>query len=390
MASSITKVQTADALRSEYGDTVTRTQLVEWVEKTGNEFPHWLANNKQFRAGRGAYRIPQAIEIDNAVANPAPLSVMQACGVSESVRTLESGVESYVPEAMENYVAFGNHADIRKIVESGVFFPTFITGLSGCGKTSTVIQVCAELERELFRVNITPETEEDDLIGGFRLVNGETVWVYGPVIEAMKRGAVLLLDEVDLASPRIMCLQPVLEGKAIYIKKINETVKPAPGFTVFATANTKGQGDDTGKFIGANVMNEAMLDRFSATLEQEYPPAKTEERILIKAMTSLAVSDDQFAERLVTWANAIRSAYVEGAIDEIITTRRLVDTVRSFSIWKDRAKAIDLVIARFNTDTRLAMKSLYEKVDDTIREGKVTEQAAKVTTVEIDDNEVPF
>ena len=242
----------------------------------------------------------------------------------------------------------------------------YVTGLSGNGKTTMVMQACANLNRECFRVNITSATDEDDLLGGFRLINGETVWQDGPVVNAMRRGAVLLLDEIDLGTHLMMCLQSVLEGKGIYLKKINEWVQPAAGFTIFATANTKGKGSDDGRFAGTNIMNEAMLDRFDWTLEQEYAPKSTEKRILLKKMKTLGCEDKDFAGRLTEWADMIRRAFREGAIDEIITTRRLENVVKAFAIFQSRETAIDMALNRFDDDTKVAFRDFYAKLDDTI------------------------
>jgi len=242
----------------------------------------------------------------------------------------------------------------------------YVTGLSGNGKTTMVMQACANLNRECFRVNITSATDEDDLLGGFRLINGETVWQDGPVVNAMRRGAVLLLDEIDLGTHLMMCLQSVLEGKGIYLKKINEWVQPAAGFTIFATANTKGKGSDDGRFAGTNIMNEAMLDRFDWTLEQEYAPKSTEKKILLKKMKSMGCEDKDFASRLTEWADMIRRAFNEGAIDEIITTRRLENVCKAFAIFSCRETAIDMALNRFDDDTKTAFRDFYAKLDDTI------------------------
>ena len=247
--------------------------------------------------------------------------------------------QNLVPDKDPNYVPFGNFADVKKIISSKMFYPTFITGLSGNGKTFSVEQACAQLKRELIRVNITIETDEDDLIGGFRLVNGETVWHDGPVIQALNRGAILLLDEVDLASNKILCLQSILEGKGVFLKKVGRFVKPANGFNIFATANTKGKGSDDGRFIGTNVLNEAFLERFALTFEQQYPTPKTEQNILEKVAINYGVLDKDFCENLANWADIIRKTFNDGGIDEVISTRRLVHIIRAFAIWQDRMKA---------------------------------------------------
>tara|TARA_B100000085_G_scaffold121360_3_gene110569 strand:- start:925 stop:1953 length:1029 start_codon:yes stop_codon:yes gene_type:complete len=270
----------------------------------------------------------------------------------------QSTMENLVPMVNKEYVPFGNFADVKKVIKSGQFYPTFITGLSGNGKTFSIEQACAQTNRELIRVNITIETDEDDLIGGFRLVNGETVWHDGPVVEALKRGAVLLLDEIDLASNKILCLQSVLEGNGVYLKKIGTYVRPAKGFQVFATANTKGKGSEDGRFIGTNVLNEAFLERFPVTFEQAYPSPATEAKILAKHC-----ADDKFVSNLVDWADIIRKTFADGGIDEVISTRRLVHIAQAYSIFGDKAKAIKVCIARFDDETMKAFEELYDKVD---------------------------
>jgi len=282
--------------------------------------------------------------------------------------------ENFVPDKDPNYVPFGNFSDVKKVINSGLFYPTFITGLSGNGKTLSVEQACAQLNRELIRVNITIETDEDDLIGGFRLVNGATVWHDGPVIQALNRGAILLLDEVDLASNKILCLQSILEGKGVFLKKVGRFVKPAKGFNIIATANTKGKGSDDGRFIGTNVLNEAFLERFALTFEQEYPTTKTEQKILEKVSGNLGVLDEKFCENLANWADIIRRTYNDGGIDEVISTRRLVHIIRAFVIWNDRLKAIKVCVNRFDDETKQSFIELYDKID------------ADIVTEESDDN----
>ena len=279
--------------------------------------------------------------------------------------------ENFTPDKDPNYVPFGNFTDVKKIISSKMFYPTFITGLSGNGKTLSVEQACAQLGRELIRVNITIETDEDDLIGGFRLVNGATVWHDGPVIQALNRGAILLLDEVDLASNKILCLQSILEGKGVFLKKVGRFVKPANGFNIIATANTKGKGSDDGRFIGTNVLNEAFLERFALTFEQEYPTPKTEQKILEKVSGNLGVLDEKFCENLANWADIIRRTYNDGGVDEVISTRRLVHIIRAFAIWNDRLKAIKVCVNRFDDETKQSFLELYDKIDADI----VTEQS---------------
>ena len=263
-----------------------------------------------------------------------------------------------IPDTDDHFVKFGNFNDIRKIIKSKVFYPAFITGLSGNGKTFSVEQACALTKREFIRVNITIETDEDDLIGGFRLVNGSTVWHNGPVVEALERGAVLLLDEIDLASNKILCLQSILEGKGVFLKKIGRHVLPAKGFNVIATANTKGKGSDDGRFIGTNVLNEAFLERFPVTFEQAYPSVSIEQKILEKEC-----QDIPFCKHLVDWADIIRKTFFDGGVDEVISTRRLVHIVRAYAIWGDKLKAIQVCLNRFDDETKSAFLDLYDKVD---------------------------
>jgi len=299
---------------------------------------------------------PRAIPVST------PSSNMPVAAQTESINIIEDNVK-IVPEKMSNYVPFGHFKDVKNIIKSKIFFPVFVTGLSGNGKTLMIEQVCAQLKRELFRVNITIETDEDDLMGGHTLQNGNITFREGPVIKAMRKGAVLLLDEVDLGSNKLMCLQSVLEGKGYLIKKTGEWVQPAPGFTILATANTKGQGSDDGKFIGTQIMNEAMLERFAITMQQEYPAVTVEKKILKKEMELTGSVDEDFCDKLVDWADVIRKTYYEGAIDDVITTRRLVHIVNAFRMFDDKLKSIEMCISRFDEDTRNAVLDLYTKVD---------------------------
>ena len=368
-----------DKVRFEFGGIreITRKQADEVSAKYNIPRAHWLFNDPNCRAGRGLYKLPDSVK---SVSKPAKTNITQptfvpkapaapavkVAMVAPSVVSNNAEV-SLVPEKASGYVPFGHFADVRSIVKSKKFYPTYITGLSGNGKTMMIEQICAAEKREMVRVNITIETDEDDLIGGFRLVNGETVWQDGPVITAMSRGAVLLLDEVDLGSNKLMCLQPVLEGKSVYLKKTNRVVQPSAGFNVIATANTKGKGSDDGRFIGTNVMNEAFLERFSITMEQEYPAAKTESKILNNVLGASGISNPEFVDKLVTWADVIRKSFYEGALAEIISTRRLVHICEAFSIFnQNKMKAIELCLNRFDVDTKNAFIELYKKVDETI------------------------
>lgn len=293
-----------------------------------------------------------------------------------------SSDEVYVPSMNKTYVKWGFYNDIETIIGSQMFYPTYITGLSGNGKTFMVEQACAKLRREYVRVQITPETDEDDLIGGFRLIDGETVFFKGPVIKAMEAGAILLIDEIDRASNKLMCLQGVMEGNPVLLKKTGEVVKGAPGFNIIATANTKGKGSDDGRFTAATIIDDAFLERFVITVEQTFPSARVEKSILIKHMEKYNCMDEEFAQKLITWAEVIRKTFDDDGVEEVISTRRLCHIVQTFSIFNDRMKAIELCVARFDEDTKLAFLDLYTKVDGEIDNG------ATVSTE--DDNNVPF
>ena len=293
---------------------------------------------------------------------PAP--VVQVPQESMSVNlVMSSDIENLVPSKFEGFVPWGHTATIKKIVQSGLYYPLFVTGLSGNGKTLMIEQIHADMKKELIRVNITIETDEDDLLGGFRLVNGETKFVPGPVIEAMNRGCTLLLDEIDLGSNKLMCLQPVLEGKGVYLKKVNQWVTPKKGFNVMATANTKGQGSDDGMFIGTNVLNEAFLERFAITLEQPYASIAIEKKIIVGAMKKYGKVDEKFADNLITWADVIRKTFADGGIDSVISTRRLDHIAKAFAIFGDKSKSIELCCARFDSDTKESFLDLYSKID---------------------------
>ena len=358
-----------EILKSEHGNaTITRDELKEFLARhTELNWPSWLTADKDLRAGRGEFTIPYHwLGDDNQSSSPmekVDLPEISQESVKGVVTTQPDYEISFIPSVDKQYVAWGNHRTVEKIVKSKLFYPLFVTGLSGNGKTFMVEQICAKLKREMVRVNITIETDEDDLLGGFRLVDGETVFHKGPVVDAMERGAVLLLDEVDLASNKILALQPVLEGKGVYLKKINQWIEPADGFTIIATANTKGKGSESGAFIGTNILNEAFLERFAVTIEQEYPAVATEQKILNKVFTSLGVDDSEFAKKLVDWADIIRKTFYDGGIDEVISTRRLVHISKAFSIFEDRAHAIDLCINRFDDETKEVFKDLYTKID---------------------------
>jgi AAA domain (dynein-related subfamily)/CbbQ/NirQ/NorQ C-terminal len=340
------------SLQALYGNNVTGADIRAWCALNDSNYQTVTKKLDDFKVGRGKWNLEvtqqKVEEIERTFQAPAVVPPVE---------------QNLIPDKDDTFVKFGNFNDIKKIIQSRLFYPTFITGLSGNGKTFSIEQACAQLKRELIRVNITIETDEDDLIGGFRLVNGETVWHNGPVIEALERGAILLLDEIDLASNKILCLQSVLEGKGVFLKKIGRFVKPAAGFNVFATANTKGKGSDDGRFIGTNVLNEAFLERFPVTFEQSYPAPATEQKILEGIALDLGVEDRDFCKRLVDWADIIRKTFYDGGIEEIISTRRLVHVIRAFSIFQDKAKAIQVCVNRFDDETKQAFLELYDKVD---------------------------
>ena len=398
-----------DLFRAKYGDRrlALRQDIVALTEEHNLPWPSWLTANTEYRAGRGEYRIPVSTsEIDPAgprvelpeapalaAAKAAPSPEFQNAVSDITLIQRINGSERFIPDKAPWFVPWGHFKDITAIVKSRLFFPAFVTGLSGNGKTLSIEQVCAKLKRELFRVNITGDTDEDDLLGGFRLIDGNTVYVPGPVVEAMERGAILLLDEMDLGTFKIMCLQPVLEGKGVFLKKVGRWVKPQPGFNVFATANTKGQGNDSGKFVGTNVLNEAMLDRFPVTFEQPYPSIKQERKILAKHMVNLGIDDDAFGDCLVQWSSNIRKTHDDGVIDEIISTRRLVNVLTAFAIYKDRVKAIKLSIARFDDDTKAAFLDLYTKIDAEANaddDDAPADGSAVTVASTTDDDECPF
>ena len=372
-----TQKSVVDVLYKTYkSDTVTRSQINDLVKSKKIANPSWLKSDK-YKVDRGIYKLPMG---DDEVATEI---VDTQKSESQAAYVVSSLTDNVVPAKDKDFVTFGNFADVKNVITSKKFYPIFITGLSGNGKTLAVTQACAVAKREMIRVNITIETDEDDLLGGYRLRDGQTVWQNGPVIEAMERGAVLLLDEIDLASNKIMCLQPILEGSGIYVKKINRFVKPKFGFNVVATANTKGQGSDDGKFIGTNVLNEAFLERFPITFEQEYPAAKTEQKIVATKLKSTGKADDKFATNLVTWADVIRKTYKDGGVDEIISTRRLVHIAEAYSIFKSKMKAIEVCTNRFDNDTKTSFVDLYTKVDAGVSADQILEDKKKAEEAEI-------
>ena len=351
-------VDTATEMFGE-GAVITKSQKTEAAEKAGVPFPTWF-KGEGFSVGYNAYKLPV-----EGGAPAAPITAAPENAEASMVNLVATNMEkqNLIPGKFDGFVPWGNFSLIEKVVKSGMFYPIFITGLSGNGKTLMVEQVCAKLNKELIRVNITIETDEDDLLGGFRLVNGETKFVPGPVIEAMERGCTLLLDECDLGSNKLLALQPVLEGKGVYLKKINKWVTPKDGFNVMATANTKGKGSDDGRFIGTNILNEAFLERFAVTMEQPYASVAVETKIINLAMKKYGAEDEGFAKNLVTWADVIRKTFYDGGVDEVISTRRLDHIVKAFAIFGDKMQAIELCVARFDEDTKVSFIDLYTKID---------------------------
>ena len=348
----MTAEQAIEKLKNLYGTEITTADIKAFCAMNDITYQTVTKKLTPFKVSKGKWNLEVTVaaveSIEKSFKSPAVLPATE---------------KNLVPTIDETFFKFGNFADIKKVIQSKQFYPTFITGLSGNGKTFSVEQACAQLGRELIRVNITIETDEDDLIGGFRLVNGETVWHNGPVIEALERGAILLLDEIDLASNKILCLQSVLEGTGVFLKKIGRFVRPAKGFNILATANTKGKGSDDGRFIGTNVLNEAFLERFPVTFEQAYPSVNNEIKLLGLHANTIGVKDAEFVKKLVDWADIIRKTFYDGGIEDLISTRRLVHILRAYSIFKNKAKAIQVCINRFDDETKQSFMELYDKVD---------------------------
>ena len=361
------------------GAVLAKETISEIAEENGLKFPFWMTDTRRMgsftKVDKDTYRLPalnggegatmaDVVETTEAVVDKASEVVIESKN-SESTLDMSTyfNPAELIPKKDPLFVAHGHFSDLIKVLQSRKFYPVFETGESGTGKTYMTEQACAKLKREFIRVNITVETDEDDLLGHYALIDGNTVWQDGPVVIAMERGAVLLLDEIDLASNKVMCLQPILEGKGVYLKKVNRMVKPADGFTVVATANTKGKGSEDGRFVFTNILNEAFLERFPITMEVGYPSAQTEKKIVNKVLDSLGVSDTDFSEKLVNWANAIRKTFYDGGIDEVIATRRLVHISNAFAIFRDRMKAIEMCVNRFDEDTKTSFLDLYSKID---------------------------
>ena len=358
----VTSEDIRDYLVGEFGVNVKTPELQNACDHFGLAYQTVSKYLNDFKVKRGVWDLTVA-ETKKALEKTYTQTQTQ---IVDSFDPSYLAAKDLKPKKDDNFVPFGNFTDLKKVITSKIFYPIFITGLSGNGKTFGVEQACAQAKRDLIRVNITVETDEDDLIGGFRLVDGSTVWHNGPVIEALQRGAVLLLDELDLASNKILCLQSILEGKGVYLKKIGKQVTPAPGFTVIATANTKGKGSEDGRFIGTNVLNEAFLERFPITFEQEYPKAQTEVRMLNNYCKELDCCDDKYIANLTAWAEIIRKTFKDGGVDEVISTRRLVHIIRAYAIFSDRVKAIQVCLNRFDDETKRSFLELYDKIDNEV------------------------
>ena len=367
--------QAISILKAKYGTEFGADAVKEVATELNTTYATLSKYLNQYKVGRGKWNLEQTVqELEETYNSPA----VEGTDTVPGVATMNAVVQNLIPQKDTNFVPFGNLSDVKKVIQSGIFYPAFITGLSGNGKTFGVEQSCAQLKRELIRVNITVETDADDLLGGFRLVNGETVWHNGPVVEAMERGAILLLDEIDLASNKIMCLQSILEGKGVFLKKIGKHVLPKAGFNVIATANTKGKGSDDGRFIGTNVLNYAFLERFAITFEQEYPSVAIETKILTKVAESLKIpmigEHTDFIKHLCTWSEIIRKTFNDGGIDEVISTRRLVHIIKAYSIFGKKDKALKVCLNRFDDETKTTFIELYDKIDAEFKQTETQEQ----------------
>ena len=372
--SNIMTEQAINILKEKYGTEFGADAVKEVADQLNTSYATLSKYLNQYKVGRGKWNLEQTVQdLEETYNSPAA----EGSDTVPGVATMNSSLQNLIPNKDATFVSFGNFSDIKKVIQSGLFYPAFITGLSGNGKTFGVEQSCAQLGRELIRVNITIESDEDDLLGGFRLVNGETVWHNGPVVEAMERGAILLLDEIDLASNKIMCLQSILEGKGVFLKKIGRHVAPKAGFNVVATANTKGKGSDDGRFIGTNVLNEAFLERFPITFEQEYRTISVETKILTKVAESLNIpmigEHTDFIKHLCTWSEIIRKTFNDGGIDEVISTRRLVHIIKAYSIFGKKDKAIKVCLNRFDDETKSTFVELYDKIDAEFQQNNTEE-----------------
>jgi|688.fasta_scaffold109423_2 hypothetical protein len=370
---------------------VSLSEVKDIASNAGLAIPYWFTNDETNKVKRGVYRVPGASGAAPAINMAAQVIPMakpdNVTGNRIANVTTDLEIENLIPSQYDNYVPFGNFDDVLSIVKSKQFFPVFITGQSGNGKTMSIEQACAKAKRKFVCVSMTPDSDEGDLLGNYVLINGQMEWRDGPVTVAARQGAVLCIDEIDYGAQNLSCLQRVLEGKPFLLKKKNELVTPAPGFTVFATANTKGKGSEDGRYMFTNVLNEAFLERFPNTMEQEWPPAKVEEKIINKELDSVDRSDDVFAKNLVTWANTIRNTFQDGGCDEVISTRRLVHIVKTFGIYGDKKKAIEYCLNRFDADTKITFLDLYTKIDAGIDPNEVTASESVTPTT---PEEIPF
>lgn len=378
-----------------FGAIVTKDQIVTLAEEMGAQRPRFIYNNKELRIGRGKYRLPVA----GGVSTPAPAPVAEVAMAAQVVpitqavamkpMTMSATItENFVPAKDPLYVPFGFFNDLKNILVSKMFYPVMVTGLSGNGKTFMVEQACAAAGREMIKISISIETDEDDLIGGQTLVDGNVVYREGPVLNAMRRGAVLVLDEIDRGSNKLLAIQAIAEGKPYINKKTGEVIQPAKGFNIVATANTKGKGSDDGRFIAAQILDEAFLERFPITVEQEYAPVNVEKKILTKVFDSLGLVDDGFVGKLVDWADIIRKTFYEGGVDEIIATRRLVHIAKAYAIFNDKMKAIELCVNRFDAETKASFLDLYTKLDAGVISATSTEEVAVAAPAQ--DDYTPF
>ena len=380
-----------DALIATGKSQVSLDEIRELSDNIGIPTPQWFTKDETNKVKRGIYRVPKTAQAPSIQlsAQVIPMAKPEAPASHRITNvTTDLEIENLIPSQYSNYVPFGNFADVLSIVQSNQFFPVFITGQSGNGKTMSIEQACAKAKRKFVCVSMTPDTDEGDLLGNYVLINGQMEWRDGPVTVAARQGAVLCIDEIDYGAQNLSCLQRVLEGKPFLLKKKNELVTPAPGFTVFATANTKGKGSEDGRYMFTNVLNEAFLERFPNTMEQEWPPAKIEEKIIGKELDAVGRTDVVFAKNLVTWANAIRTTFADSGCDEVISTRRLVHIVKTFGIYNDKRKAIEYCLNRFDADTKATFFDLYTKVDAGIDPTVTAEPEVKPAATE--GEEIPF
>jgi len=381
-----------DALSATGKTEISLNEIRDLSDNIGIPLPQWFVKDETNKVKRGVYRIPStpsapSIQLAAQVIPMAKREDTQGNRIANVTTDLE--IENLIPAQYSNYVPFGNFEDVLSIVKSNTFFPVFITGQSGNGKTMSIEQACAKAKRKFVCVSMTPDTDEGDLLGNYVLINGQMEWRDGPVTVAARQGAVLCIDEIDYGAQNLSCLQRVLEGKPFLLKKKNELVTPAPGFTVFATANTKGKGSEDGRYMFTNVLNEAFLERFPNTMEQDWPPSRIEEKIINKELDFVGRADAAFAKNLVTWANAIRTTFADGGCDEVISTRRLVHIVKTFGIYGDKRKAIEYCLNRFDADTKATFYDLYTKVDAGIDPVAAAEPEPVKSAAESTE-EVPF